>query len=184
MLGVGTTDPKCALREPVDAFRPIPRTPETARLVTEDDPELEAVARHAAANSEFNRADGIASVEEEKVVEQRALGFERRADGNYVMPLSGVIAEPEPEPTVLEAVNPRETSKRWRFLIADVSIHGESKSNGKASSATEKPVLVRDQDGTLRTATRAERKMHTRLFPAAKSVQRLPNQAARNLWEV
>lgn len=86
---------------------------------------------------------------EDKPVAESEDMFKRRKDGAYVLKLSGVIGE-EKEPEVLE-VNLKEVNPRWKFVIEDISSSDR--------------ILVRDHDGTLRTATEQEKTAHKELYP-------------------
>ncbi len=90
------------------------------------------------------------------------------------MELSGVIGPEEQPPAVLEVENPRETNRRWKFVFADIS--GEAKPDSR-------DMVVRQQDGTLRTATRSERRMHDALFPAL-AVKQIRQGRHRKLWDI
>lgn len=99
--------------------------------------------------------------------------FDRRPDGNYVMALSGVASQPEAPVQILEESNPREMNSRWRFLIADIS--------KSSKSEDERTILVRDHDGTLRTATRSERLAHLEQYPVDENEKA---SFKRHLWEI
>ena len=101
-----------------------------------------------------------------------ALSFRRRPDGNYVLPLSGIVSPPEKPVTILEEKNPREVNSRWRFVIADIGT--------KQESDQERQIIVRDHDGTLRTASRAERRAHLEQYPADSNAKRSQD----HLWEI
>lgn len=86
---------------------------------------------------------------------------DRRSDGNYVLPLSGIIEDSvSVKEEILEKNNPLETNKRWAFIIADIG-----------DSSDEKRILVRDRDGTLRTARVEEREQHMALYPGTPKNQ-------------
>ena len=130
---------------------------------------------------------GSEATRKEAIVQEKPLGHQRRLDGNYILALDGVAAAAATDsdhPRVLEEKNPRETNARWRFLFADVPSGCQSEPSVPGSSSSEdRPVLVRDNDGTLRTATLAERKMHFRLHPV-KDTQRLPQQSTQEWWDL
>lgn len=100
------------------------------------------------------------------------LSFQRRSDGNYILPLSGIISPPEKPVTVLEDKNPREVNSRWRFIIADIG--------KKQDTDHYRQILVRDHDGTLRTATRIERRAHLEQYPADSDAKR----SRDHLWAI
>jgi hypothetical protein len=100
--------------------------------------------------------------------------FQRRRDGNYVMALSGVVQPPEDAPTVIERQNPRETNQRWKFIIADIS----------KPAGAERAFYVRDNDGTLRTATRMEREIHLSLYPLTVKEKAEEGHDLPELWQI
>jgi hypothetical protein len=106
--------------------------------------------------------------------ESKELGFARRADGNYILPLSGVVEVPEQPPRILESTNPRETNKRWKFMVTDI---------GEIENESEREMRVREHDGTLRTATRLERKMQMQLYPL-NPIRARSRRGLRDLWEI
>ncbi|KAI3644003.1 hypothetical protein MP228_010167 [Amoeboaphelidium protococcarum] len=131
--------------------------------------------------------------------------FLRRKDGNYILPLSGIAQEPEEPVQIIEKQNPRETNLRWKFMISDVSPGTEAQAyvssarktltehtdqelkqmeNQRWANAEEKcAMMVRDNDGTLRTATKEERRMHLELFPL-RSATAIAQNDNRRLWQV
>lgn len=102
--------------------------------------------------------------------------FKRRSDGNYVMCLSGILEPPQQDPEVLESKNPREANRRWKFIIADLD-------ENVPVDERHRQILVRDRDGTLRTVTQDERKLHLTLYPLKPDSQ-LRSQKTRDLWTV
>lgn len=100
--------------------------------------------------------------------------YQRRRDGNYVMALSGVVEEPEEPPKILEHQNSRETNQRWKFIIADISQPVDA----------DRAVYVRDNDGTLRTATRTEREIHSSLYPLTPKEKAEESRDAPALWKI
>ena len=96
--------------------------------------------------------------------------FERREDGNYIMELSGVIQKPENDPNILDT-NSNESS-RFNYIFADIS----NTSDGIKC-------YVREKNGVLRTATLAESRMHTQLFPAEKA-EELRQRKLTILWQI
>lgn len=99
--------------------------------------------------------------------------FKRRSDGNYVFSLSGVIGEPEEPVKILEERNPRETNERWKFIVADLS-----------SPPEKRRMYVRDNDGTLRTATKMEKEMHESLYPLTPNEKKSKTEGAQKLWQI
>jgi hypothetical protein len=69
--------------------------------------------------------------------------------------LSGVNEVSEVEPKVL-GHDPRAVSRRFRFVAVDIN---------PMHKATERPMVVREHDGTLREATKMERLQHFREYP-------------------
>jgi hypothetical protein len=100
--------------------------------------------------------------------------FKRRPDGNYIMELSGVVGPDEQPPTVLESDNLRETNRRWNFLFADIS---------QEAHPERRTMVVRQRDGSLRTATRSERQMQDALFPA-HGVKQIRQGRHRAFWQI
>jgi hypothetical protein len=100
--------------------------------------------------------------------------YKRRLDGNYVLPLSGIVDRPEDQVEIVEASNPREVNPRWKWLIADIST---------SVPEEQRTVLVREHDGSLRTATGRERRMHMSLYPTDVSKAQT-QKAVQELWEI
>lgn len=121
------------------------------------------------------RDDALVKEKSDPVDYTDELQYKRRPDGNYVMPLSGVVTRPSDEKTVIEKENPREVNRRWKWLIADTSADVE---------LSLRNMYVRENDGTLRTAAERERKMHLKLFPQEPTNELLNKSTTAELWEV
>ena len=139
-------------------------------FVLKKDPLVAQVGEAKRSESESHSEKKVVSTGEEVPVES----FERRPDGNYIMALSGVLEPKEDPPVIMERQNPREQNRRWKFMIGDLSAD---------VPVQERQVLVREHDGTLRTATRQEREMHLSLYPQ-ESEQELNLPKTRQLWAV
>ena len=164
LLDAGTTDPEFAIRESPDGA-PL-RSGSTAKGLP--------LSVYDASAPSKKSSPSPASSDSQQLTAER---FKRRPDGNYIMPLSGVIEEPEAAPTIIEPQNPREANRRFKFIIADTS---EQEGGCDEESAQ---MFVRDNDGTLRTATRAERRMHYHLYPLRPAAE-LEKGNATDLWRV
>lgn len=145
-----------------DNFAMIKESPDSSTLYGVSAKNISTILKNQEKNKKQNK-----SLERED--------FQRRTDGNYIMPLSGIIEPPEDPPKVLEKSNPREVNSRWKFIIADIS---------PSKEIDEAEILVRDNEGTLRTATRKERKMQQAAFPTHQTSKDEFETKARTLWDI